>query len=71
MRQDEIGQIAEAVYKRFKENALGEINARFDKLDERFDGIENHLDRQDDDLKQVKKSVEHISGAWDNWQGAV
>ena len=53
-------RLGDAVYKRFKENALGEINARFDKLDKRFDGIEDHLKLQDTESAEIKKRVGHL-----------
>lgn len=71
MRQDEIGRIADAVYERFKQNAMGEITARFDALDKRLEGIENHLDRQDAEIGDVKGHVERISEDLDQRQGAV
>ena len=46
-------QIADAVYRRLKENSFSELHARFDK-------IEEHLDRQDAERSAIKKQVDHL-----------
>ena len=68
MTQDEIGQIAEAVADRLMNGPLRE---RFDAMDRRFEGIENHLDRQDSTLKKVNDGLAHLSRRMDEHFGSA
>lgn len=80
MTQDEIGRIAEAVagrletsdkladaiYQKLKTNAFSELATK-----EGLKGLGDHLTRMESDMKSMKETVDHLSDAWDNWQGAV
>lgn len=63
MTNDQIVRIAEAVHDRL-------MNGPIKKLQESIEGIENHLDRQDATMKNMEGTVERLSNAWDQFQGA-
>lgn len=68
-----IGRLAD-MEKRITANAdkaHAEIGSNIAKLGTKVTSMGDQLDVLDADLKKVNKSVEHLSDAWDKWQGGV
>ena len=57
MTQNEIDKVAQAVHDKLMNGPIREIR--------------DDIRIMKADIKQVKGSVEHLSDAWDKWQGAT
>ena len=71
MTDDQIARIANAVHDRLMNGPLKQMQRDMAATKSEVIKLGNHLTRLEGDMKGVKESVEHLSEAWDNWQGAV